>query len=65
MDLAIAQSRAEITDIDVALHGDLELAVIDELTARRDELKLFIAQLNVTKASLRFDTTTALDKLVE
>lgn len=64
IDLAIAQAKAEITDIDVALHGDIDETQIAELAARKDELKQFVSQLNVSKAQLRFDTQTSLDKLV-
>lgn len=63
VDLAIAQARAEITDIDVALHGQVEDAQAVELHARKDELKLFIAQMNVKKAQLRYDNNTALTTL--
>ena len=65
IDLAIAQARAEITDIDVALHGELTDEQAVDLATRKDELKQFIAQLNISKAQLRFDTTTALDNLVK
>lgn len=63
LDLAIAQAKAEITDIDVALHG--ELSADDQLTLkqRKDELKQFIAKINVSKAQLNFDTQTTLNKL--
>jgi hypothetical protein len=63
-DLAIAQAKAEITDIDVALHGTLTDDEIATLKARKDELKLFISQINVAKAQLRFDTQSTLDKLI-
>lgn len=65
VDLAIAQAKAETTDINVALGGDIDPVQADALKARKDELKQFIAQLNVTKAELRFDLATALDKLVQ
>jgi hypothetical protein len=61
-DLAIAQARAEITDINVALHGDVSADDEASLKARKDELTQFIATVNVAKAQLRFDTTITLDK---
>jgi len=64
IDLDIAQAKAEITDIDVALHGDVSVEDAASLTIRKDELKVFIAQLNVAKAQLKFDIQTSLDKLV-
>lgn len=63
IDLAIAQAKAEITDIDVALHGDIDEVQAGELIARKSDLKIFISQMNVAKAQLRFDTTTSLNKL--
>lgn len=63
IDLSIAQARAEITDIDVALHGEISDDDSISLLARKDELKSFIAQMNVVKAQLRFDTQTSLDNL--
>jgi hypothetical protein len=64
LDLAIAQAKAEITDIDVALHAELEADIQAELAARKDELKLAISALNVAKAQLKFDTQSTLNKLV-
>jgi hypothetical protein len=63
-DLAIAQAKAEITDIDVALHGTLTDDEVISLKSRKDDLKLFISQINVAKAQLRFDTQSTLDKLI-
>jgi len=63
IDLGISQAHAEITDIDVALHGEITDADIETLKARKDELKQFIASLNVSKAQLRFDTRSTLDKM--
>lgn len=62
-DLAIAQARAEITDIDVALHSATDPADVAALGARKDELKIQIAGLNVGKAQLRSDTQTTLNSL--
>jgi hypothetical protein len=65
IDLSIAQARAEITDIDVALHGVTSEEQSISLAARKDELKQFIAQMNVSKAELRYDTQSTLDKMVK
>jgi hypothetical protein len=54
-DLLIAQARSEITDIDVALRGDISEADSIELSLRKDELKSFIGQVNVSKAQLKLD----------
>lgn len=63
LDVDIAQARAEITDIDVALHGNVSEDDQILLLARKDELKQTISSLNVAKAQLRFDTQTALSNL--
>jgi hypothetical protein len=63
IDLSISQARAEITDIDVAVKGDIDETQIIGLAERKDELKIFIAQMNVAKAQLRFDTQTTLNNL--
>jgi hypothetical protein len=60
IDLSIAQAKAEMTDIDVVLHGDISEEQIMEMVNRTDELKVFIAQMKVSKAQLRFDTQTKL-----
>ena len=57
-DLMIAQAKAELTDITVALHADLDSLVVSQLTARQDELKQYIAAVNVSKAQLRADLET-------
>lgn len=56
IDVLIAQARAQITDIDVALHGELSADEIASLMTQKDELKIFITQQNVLKAQLKFNT---------
>lgn len=62
VDLQIAQAKAEITDIDVALHSDISEEDTLTLNTRKDELKQYIASKNVEKAQLRFDTQSTLNQ---
>ncbi len=55
IDVLIAQARAQITDIDVALHGELANDDIIALMAQKDQLKIFITEQNVLKAQLKFN----------
>jgi hypothetical protein len=63
IDLAIAQAKAEITDIDIALHSPLSDEEKAALAERRDELKSFISRMNVAKAELRLDTQSIINQL--
>lgn len=63
IDLAIAQAKANITDIDIALHGEISDDDAITLQQRKDELKSFIAAMNVEKAQLKFENKTELERL--
>jgi hypothetical protein len=63
-DLDIASAKAELTDQDIALHGDLSDAEIETIMKRKDELKKLVQTLNVAKAQLHFDVQKSLDELV-
>jgi hypothetical protein len=52
LDLEIAKAKAELTDIAVALHEDIDAFKQAGLAARQDELKQYIAAVNVSKAEL-------------
>lgn len=62
-DLSIAQAKAEITDINIALQSDVTEDEQTTLIERKKELTQFIADLNVKKAQLRLDTSTIIDNL--
>ena len=53
--LEIAKAKEELTDIAVALHSELDDFQAQDLVNRQDDLKLYIAAVNVRKAELRQD----------
>jgi NACalpha-BTF3-like transcription factor len=63
IELAIAQAKAQITDIDIALHGELDESQVLELNTQKDELKRFIAEMNVAKAQLKYDYQSDRERL--
>lgn len=55
IELAIAQAKEQITDIDIALQSEENPDTIAELGQTKNDLKSFIASMNTAKAQLKYD----------